>query len=183
MTIDHISFFCSSRNVALPLYGEIVLPLLTLLFEYGTRTIHYGGGDNGLMGVLYDKGTSLGMNVVGHNLKKWASPNLPNEFYYDNLVDRQYALVSSGQYYIILPGGIGTLYELTQVLCHNDVERRNKPVILYNPNHYFDGFLQLLEHSIRQGLTDLDRLHFHVIDSIHNFRQLLDNLSTIKSKL
>ena len=181
--MDHISFFCSSRNIALPGYGDIVLPLLTLLFEYGTRTIYYGGGDKGLMGLVYNKATSLGMNVVGHNLKKWASPNLPEEFYHDNLVDRQNALVQFGKYYIILPGGIGTLYELTQVMCHNDVEGRNKPVILYNHNGYFNGFLQLLGHSIREGLTDMDRLHFHIVDSINEFRLLLHTLSSPRSKL
>ena len=182
--MDHISFFCSSRNIALSSFGEIVLPLLTILYEIGgTRTIYYGGGDKRLMGHVYEKGTFLGMNVVGHNLKKWASPNLTQEFYHDNLVDRQNALVQFGQYYLILPGGVGTLYELTQVMCHNDVEAKNKKIILFNHNHYYDGFLQFLSHTIREGLSDMDRLNLHVVDSINDFRQLVIRLTTLTSKL
>jgi uncharacterized protein (TIGR00730 family) len=175
--MDHISFFCSSRTSAITLFGEIILPLLTLLYQEGdTRTIYYGGGDKGLMGLVYSHGSSLGMNVVGHNLQKWASKERTNEIYHETLSERQNALIESGNYYIILPGGIGTIYELTQVLCHNDVEDRGKKVILYNYNHYYDGFLQLLFHSATEGLTDMDRLHLYIVDTLDDMKQVVRNI-------
>jgi len=174
--MDHIGFFCSSRDIAISSFGEIILPLLSLLYSTGTRNIYYGGGDQGLMGKLYYYGTELGMNVIGHNLEKWSSPTLPNEILYTNLLDRQNGLVKVSQYYIILPGGIGTIYELTQVLCHNDVERVGKKIILYNYHHYYDAFIQLLKHMIEKGLTDMDRLELTVVRDIDELSVFIKNL-------
>lgn len=171
--MDHIGFFCSSREPAIPMYGHLILPLLTLLYEQGTRTIYYGGGDKGLMGLIYHHGTSLGIKVVGHNMKKWSQPELSNEILYERLVDRQNGLILASQYYIVLPGGIGTIYELSQVLCNNDVERLGKKVILFNSNNYYDSFETLINHSMKEGLTDRDRLEFTTVRNLIEFSSLV----------
>ena len=171
--MDHVGIFCSSRSLAISLYGEIILPLMVLLYNKGTRHVIYGGGDHGLMGLIYKEGTSLGMKVIGHNLERWSQPDFPHEIVYSSLLERQNGIVQSSQLYIILPGGIGTLYELMQVLCNNDVDKVGKNVILYNYDHYYDGFIFMLEHGVSVGLMDMDRLHFHIITNLEMLEEIL----------
>lgn len=172
--MDNIGIFCSSRGVAIPLYRGIIIPLLAMLYDMGTRHVLYGGGDNGLMGLIYHEGTELGMTVTGHNLERWSNPNqYRNEIVYTTLLDRQNGLIQASQMYIVLPGGIGTIYELTQVLCNNDVDKVSKKVILYNYDHYYDGFIMMIEHSVSIGLTDYDRLHFHIVTNPEELKQVL----------
>jgi uncharacterized protein (TIGR00730 family) len=167
-----IGIFCSSRESAAILFGGIVAPLLSFLYECGCKKIIYGGGDKGLMGVVYRESVALGMKVHGHNLERW-SQRFENEIVYTSLLERQNGLIQESQMYIVLPGGIGTIYELSQVLCHNDVEQVGKKVILYNYDHYFDGFIAMLQHSISLGLMDNDRLHFYIITSLDELKEIL----------
>jgi uncharacterized protein (TIGR00730 family) len=169
--MDNIGIFCSSREKSVILYKHIVYPLMVLLYEMGVRHILYGGGHNGLMGVVYNDAKSVGMSVTGHNLDRWSQPQF-NEIVYTSLLDRQNGLIRSSQSYLILPGGIGTIYELAQVLCHNDVEKIGKKVILYNYNHYYDGFISMLKHGVSLGMADNDRLELYIVTNIDELRAI-----------
>jgi uncharacterized protein (TIGR00730 family) len=138
----------------------------------GTRHILYGGGDEGLMGLIYHEGTALGMSITGHNLEKWSIP-YRNEIVYTSLMDRQNGLIQASQMYIVLPGGIGTIYELTQVLCNNDVDKMGKKVILYNYDHYYDGLIMMIKHSVSIGLMEYDRLTFHIVTNLEELKEVL----------
>ena len=176
--MDHIGIFCSSRGVAATLYQGIIIPLMVMLYDMGTRHVLYGGGDKGMMGLIYNEGTALGMTVTGHNLERWSTPDqYRNEIVYTTLLDRQNGLIQNSNMYIVLPGGIGTLYELMQVLCNNDVDKLGKKVILYNYDHYYDGFMMMIEHSVSVGLMDYDRLHFHVVTNLEELKEVLQNKS------
>jgi uncharacterized protein (TIGR00730 family) len=172
--MDHIGIFCSSRDQAVLLYKDIIHPLMLLLYKMGVRHILYGGGDKGLMGVVYHDARSVGMSVTGHNLDRWSQPHLDTEIVYTTLLDRQNGLIRSSQSYLILPGGIGTIYELSQVLCHNDVEKLGKKVILYNYNHYYDGFIDMLKQSISLGMIDNDRLDLYIITNLDELKSILE---------
>jgi predicted Rossmann-fold nucleotide-binding protein len=80
--------------------------------------------------------------ITGHNLTRWDP--LPDENVYNTLRERQSALVEDSDAYLVLPGGVGTMYELFQVLCENDVEKREKPVMVYDPTGVYQPLKELL---------------------------------------
>jgi len=169
-----VGIFCSSRDIALQ-YESIVVEVITTLFVMfkKTITIVYGGGTKGLMGIVYRECNNHGIHVIGHNLQKWTLPELSHEIIYPTLLERQQGIVESSDMYLIFPGGIGTLYELCHVLCNNDVENKNKMVIVYNVNHIFDTWLRFIDELIDKKLMDEDRLVLHIATSITELEHIL----------
>jgi predicted Rossmann-fold nucleotide-binding protein len=130
------------------------------------------------MGMILHEGTRLGMDVQGHNLHRWKLVDR-NEYLYPTLVERQRGLIDSSDMYLVFPGGVGTIYELFQVLCQNDVDRLGKPVILYNGFHFYSSILELLDKLIQQQLVDRERLYLYVV---HSQDELWATLSSISSQ-
>ena len=159
-----IGIFCSSKDSALPVFEQSVVMLMQILNEIGIRNIVYGGGKKGLMGIVYREAVMYRMNLIGHNLDRWSSPECENEILYHTLVERQAGLIASCHMFIALPGGIGTVYEIIQVLCHNDVDHIQKPVLLYNVNSFFTNLVVTLQDIHRNGLID-SNLGLAVINS------------------
>lgn len=170
-----VGVFCSSRQIAALQYETVVIQALHMLFFIFNKRIQisYGGGNKGLMGVVYRECISNGITVHGHNLQKWTLPELSQEKIYQNLLERQNGIIESSDMYLIFPGGIGTIYELCHVLCNNDVEDKNKIVIVYNIDHLFDTFLDFITELIDKKLMDRDRLVLHIVTSITEFEELL----------
>jgi predicted Rossmann-fold nucleotide-binding protein len=136
-----LAIFCSSKESLVPLFDDAVRQLIHHLEASGRITSFvYGGGDVGLMGLIRKYAT---LPVRGHNLPRW-NP-LPDEAVYDTLRERQCALVDDADAYLILAGGVGTMYELFQVLCENDVEKRDKPVFIYDPDQVYAPLQDLLD--------------------------------------
>ena len=169
-----VGIFCSSREIARTYENAIVDALFVLFSVYhGTLQLSYGGGNKGIMGLVRQEAISHQIPITGHNLEKWA---LPGEQIYPTLLERQKGIVDSSDMYLIFPGGIGTIYELCQVLCHNDVERLDKPVIIYNINGLFDTFVLFLEELIDKELMDRDRLVLYIVTNTEEFSLLLTRL-------
>ena len=168
--MNQVGIFCSSRENSVVLYRNIALQVLRILFEYGVLNVNYGGGDKGLMGIVYHESLRLGINIRGHNLERWSQPYLENEIVYATLAERQQGLVESSNVYVVLPGGIGTVYEMTQVLCNNDVDKKNKAVILYNVNHFYDGILDWMKKSADDGMTNLIQIQLYVVTNENDLR-------------
>lgn len=167
-----VGIFCSSRASAL-VYEHAVILMMSVLASHGITQITYGGGNNGLMGVVYRESLKHALPIVGHNLERWSLPHLDNEIIYTNLLDRQKGIMEMSDMYVILPGGIGTIYELTQTLCHNDVDRLGKPVIVYNIDHYYDTFLLFLTELIEKQVMDSDRIMLHSVTTPEELQTLL----------
>ena len=132
-----LGIFCSSKPYLVDQYQPLLHHILYQISLLSVvDTIVYGGGTNGLMGVVRQQAELHQLSVSGHNMLRW-NP-LPGEIIYDSLRTRQAGLIDDSHAYLILPGGMGTLHELIQVLCENDVHRIQKPVAIYDPeNIYF----------------------------------------------
>ena len=171
-----VGIFCSSRDSS-KIYKSIVLHLVTVLSKCAIRGIVYGGGDNGLMGIVQNAAQAYSIPIVGHNLERWKQDTAYTEFIYPTLLDRQKGLITSSDMYIVLPGGIGTIYELIQVLAHNDVEQLYKPIVLYNVDHIFDPLLDMFRELISQKLMDTKRLCLYIAQSETDIADILHQVT------
>jgi hypothetical protein len=144
----NITIFGSSKININKKYFEKSRELITKLNEHkNTINVVYGGGSQGLMGeIALFKG-----NVISSNITKFTEHSVEDEYVFDNIQDRQRKLTEVGDMYIILPGGYGTIYELMEVLTLNDIKEIKKPIIIYNIDNFFDGFINYFDELSQKG--------------------------------
>lgn len=167
----NITFFSSSKANLNKNYYEKTRELITKLNDYENKVnIIYGGGSEGIMGEV----SKFKGNLISSNVKKFVKPNTEDEYTFNNIQERQKKLLDLADMFIVLPGGYGTFYELMEVLTVNDIGEANKPIILYNIDNFFDGFLKYLDKLLKEGFLDhtLKEINVHVLndpDSIIKF--------------
>ena len=145
MKINSLSIFCGAHKGHDPIFEDEAIELVNLLAEYSIDIV-YGGGNVGLMKVISDRAVELGINVTGITLKslnefEQSNPNISKTVIVDDLFERKKAFIELSDGFIVLPGGIGSMDELLEVVVTNQLGLINKPVGLLNTNNYYDCLL------------------------------------------
>jgi uncharacterized protein (TIGR00730 family) len=161
----NITIFCSGIGDSIDKkYFEKTRELINKLNEYKNMiNIVYGGAKRGLMGeIAMFKG-----NLISSNLKQFVDPSMEDEYIFDNIQDRQNKLIELGDMYIILPGGYGTNYELIEVLTLNDIGESKKPIIIYNIDNFFDGFIKYFDELSKKRFLShkIKELNVHIFNN------------------
>ena len=123
-------------------------------------TCVYGGSNTGLMKKLADGALSAGGRVVGVTVKapkekEKFHPGLTRLHTVNTMHERKRLMTRLSDAFIALPGGIGTLEELFEVLTLNVMEFHAKPCALLNINHYWDRLTGFLDHAMDQGFMKI----------------------------
>lgn len=129
------------------------------------RDLVYGGGDAGLMGAVSRAHGGGKAKTVGI-IPKAIEPMVPHRDRVELIVTedmhrRKALMYEKSQGFIALPGGIGTMEELFEVLTWNQLGYLDKPVGLLNTRGFFDGLLVFLDAMTEKGFlrkTHRDRL-------------------------
>jgi len=115
----------------------------------------YGGGNVGLMGVLADSALAAGGLVTGIIPQSIADleiahTGLTTLHIVKDMQERKQLMGEISDGFIALPGGFGTLDELSEVMTYNQLRIYDKPVGILNVNGYFDGLLGFLDHCVEE---------------------------------
>jgi uncharacterized protein (TIGR00730 family) len=116
----------------------------------------YGGANIGLMGEVADAALTHGGRVEGVILDTFARVAHQRLHALDTVGDmrsRKAALAHRGDAFVTLPGGFGTLEELTEILVERQLGLHAKPLVLVNVDGFWDPLLALIEHQIALGLV------------------------------
>ena len=130
----------------------------------------YGGGKLGLMGVVADAALEAGGNILGV-IPKFLTKNLlldeerSTQIIVNDLSQRKAALIEHSDAFVVLPGGIGTLDEVIEVIAWRQLNQLNKPIGLLNVNSYFNPLLELFKHMITEGFLDKNTVDTLVIET------------------
>jgi uncharacterized protein (TIGR00730 family) len=166
--------YCGSRPGAEPAYAESARAVGHWIGSHGGQLV-YGGGCNGLMGVVAQSTLAAGGRVVGvipQALveKEWANHGCTELHVVENMHDRKRMMAERADAFLALPGGIGTLEEFFEVWTWRQLGYHDKPIGLLNQSGFYDGLLQFLHHTVHQQFmgdwqmdlvrtdTDLQRL-------------------------
>jgi uncharacterized protein (TIGR00730 family) len=130
------------------------------------HTLVWGGSDTGLMKVVADGVQESGGRLVGISvefLKHRARPDADEMVVTADLAERKAMLLARADALVILPGGLGTLDEATEILEQRKHGLHDKPVILLNADGFYDGLITQLRHMEAEGfltapLEDLMRV-------------------------
>lgn len=131
-----------------------------LLAERGL-TLVYGGSNVGLMAIIADEVLALGGRAIGvmpDNLieKEVAHPGLTEFIRCDSMSERKEIMMKMSDGFIAMPGGVGTLDELFEVMSWNQLGLMTKPLALLNTEGYWNGLLAFLDHSVREAFVRIE---------------------------
>tara|TARA_S200000501_G_scaffold354799_1_gene375856 strand:- start:5099 stop:5638 length:540 start_codon:yes stop_codon:yes gene_type:complete len=114
----------------------------------------YGGGALGLMGVAAKSANKKGVKIISVFPEYLDDPDIIFSEYQKvirtrNIVDRKKKMIQLSDIFVCLPGGIGTLDEITEVLSSAALGEHTKPIFLINTNNFWNPFVDLLGHMER----------------------------------
>ena len=130
------------------------------------HTLVYGAGNSGLMGAVSDAlieggGAAIGVTPQFFVLAEETRDDLAEVVISDDMSTRRNWMIDNGDAFIALPGGMGTLDEITEVMTYKRLGllgKVNKPVMIYNVNGYYDRLFSFLDDMRNQGFCrQLDR--------------------------
>ena len=146
--------YCGSRKGTTPAFETAAAATGRWIGEHGGQLV-YGGGNNGLMGIMADAALAAGGRVVGvipRALveKEWAKSDCTELHIVDNMHERKRMMAERADAFVALPGGIGTLEEFFEVWTWRQLGYHDQPVGLLNVQGYYDKLIDFLVHSREQ---------------------------------
>ena len=147
--------YCGSRSGSEPGFITVAQEVGRWIGEHQGQLV-YGGGNNGLMGVLADATLGAGGRVVGvipHTLveREFAKLDCTELHVVDNMHERKRMMAERADAFLALPGGIGTLEEQFEVWTWKQLGYHDKPLGLLNAAGYYDPLLAFLRSSLEKG--------------------------------
>lgn len=116
----------------------------------------YGGARVGLMGALADAALAAGGRVEGVILDTFARvahASLHDLVTVADMRSRKAGLAHRGDAYIVLPGGFGTLEELSEILVERQLALHHRPLVIVNHEGFWDPLLALIDRQVASGLV------------------------------
>lgn len=127
------------------------------------HTLVYGGGKAGLMGIVADSVLNAGGQVIGVipeflKNRELAHEKLTELYIVESMSERKRMMFDFAQAFIALPGGPGTLEEITEMISWSRIGQNPYPCMFYNVNGFYQMTKILYDQMVNQGfLTKDDR--------------------------
>ena len=152
-----VCVYCGSRLGDDPIYAETAQAVGRWIGEHQGQLV-YGGGLNGLMGVLADSAAQAGARVVGiiprtMVEREWARTACDELIVVDTMHERKRIMMERADAFLALPGGIGTFEEFFEAWTWRQLGFHDKPVGLLNQGGYYDALLAFRRHTAATGFV------------------------------
>lgn len=152
-----VCVYCGSRPGRLDVYQQATVEMGKAIAASKT-TLVYGGASRGLMGVLADTVMQAGGEVIGvipeclmH--KEIAHPRITELRVVPDLHTRKATMAMLADAFVALPGGMGTLEEITEMITWLQLGLHHKPIALLNTEGYFKALLDVFERMAREAFV------------------------------
>lgn len=147
--------YCGSRPGSNPAFAQTARAVGDWIGRHGGQLV-YGGGHNGLMGLVADATLAAGGRVVGIIPKalverEWAHKGCSELHVVDTMHERKRVMAERADAFLALPGGIGTFEEFFEVWTWRQLGYHDKPVGLLNMAGYYDALVAFLQSTVQQG--------------------------------
>lgn len=182
-TIRSICVFCGSSSGSEAIYTLKAHDLGRLLAEKNIALV-YGGSNVGLMREIADTMMEAGGKVIGvmpHTLieREVAHTGISEFHEVETMSERKALMDDLSDAFIAMPGGIGTLDELFEVMSWNQLELMDKPVALFNVADYYNNLMKFLDHSVNQRFVKPEHFQNLICESDENL--LLEKIENYKA--
>jgi uncharacterized protein (TIGR00730 family) len=156
--IRSICVYCGSSPGHDPSYLQAGHQLGRSLAQSGLRLV-YGGGTRGIMGAVSQGALKAGGRVLGiiprfllnKEATEAALDQLDELVVTDNMHQRKHKMFEESDAFVALPGGIGTVEEIIEIMTWAQLGHHRKPVVFGNVNGFWDPMLAMLDHMASAG--------------------------------
>ena len=164
-----ICVFCGANAGDRPAYADAARTLAALLVQRDL-TLIYGGGSIGVMGILADATLAAGGRVIGvlpeHLSRREVAHTGATEMHIvGSMHERKAMMARRADAFIALPGGLGTLEELFEVLTWSQLGLHAKPCALLNVDGYYDPLIAFLDNAVMRGFVQPRHRDMLLIDT------------------
>ena len=158
--IRSICVYCGSRPGHDPSHIAAGRALGKFIAENGLRLV-YGGGTKGIMGAVADGVLSNGGQVTGiipeflvdMEATRQSLGQLSELVVTEDMHQRKHTMFERSDAFVALPGGIGTLEEIVEIMTWAQLGRHEKPMVFANINGFWNPMMELLDHMREQGFV------------------------------
>lgn len=161
---------------------------LGALFAQSKIKVIYGGGGIGLMGVLADAVIANGGIITGvmpsfMNDEGWGHPQVRDMILTNDMGERKKNMFSRADAVVALPGGVGTLEELTEAITLKQLGLFNGPIVILNTLGFYKSLIDFFEHMIsnhflrieHKGIWTIANSPKDVLNALLNYTSWLDD--------
>jgi uncharacterized protein (TIGR00730 family) len=164
-----ICVYCGASPGADPLYAATARALAQVLVSHNIGLV-YGGGNVGLMGVLADEVLRLGgeaTGVIPRALveREVGHTGLTRLFVVKDMHERKAMMSELSDGFIAMPGGMGTLEELFEMLTWSQLGIHAKPVGVLNVNGFYDGLVGFIGHLRAEGFVRAEHAALMLVEA------------------
>jgi len=159
-----VCVFCGSSFGRDPAWRAAAEATGRLLAEHGAEVI-YGGGRVGLMGVVADAALAAGGRVTGIIPRHLARAEVEHGGLTElietaTMSERKVAMIDRSDAFVVLPGGLGTLDELLEVLTLRQLRQHAKPTVILDVGGYWSDLRRLFDRVVEEGYARPDIMGF-----------------------
>lgn len=175
----NITVYCGSRFGEKSEFKDRAIELGKWIVESG-HSLVYGGGNVGLMGTVANTVLEGGAKVYGIIPEFLLEQEKGHEGLYtleivQSMPERKTRMIKLGDAFIALPGGPGTLEEISEIISLRRLNRTEKPCIVYNIEGFYDSLKKLIDEMVDDGFLpaeDLSKVVF--VSNLDEIKAVLD---------
>lgn len=163
-----------------PALKQAVRELGTWIGESGNDLV-YGGSKVGLMGIIAESVLRAGGKVTGVEPQFFMEKELQYDavthlIVTETMAERKTKMIELGDVFVAMPGGTGTLEEISEVMSLLALDRLEAPCILYNLHGYYDSLKQLLDRMIAADLSsEYRQRNIYFVKNLDELQKVLDS--------
>jgi uncharacterized protein (TIGR00730 family) len=179
--VKKLCVFCGSADGFSPIYLEMARHLGEMMAKNNVGLV-YGGASIGVMGAIADAVLENGGVVIGVIPKtlisyEIAHKNLTELHIVEDMHQRKKMMYDRSDAFLSLPGGMGTLDEMFEILTWSQLKLHNKPCFIYNFMGFYDSLLAYLHHSHKEGF--IKEQHLDLLTEILDHEKLLKVVTSL----
>ncbi len=164
-----VAVYCGANPGNSPVYANAARALAGALVERNLALV-FGGGHVGLMGIIADEVLRLGGEVSGvipQQLvdRELAHPGLTRLFVVKDMHERKAMMAQLSDGFIAMPGGMGTLEELFEMLTWSQLGIHAKPIGVLNVSGFYDQLVGFLNHAHDQAFIRPEHAGLMMVES------------------
>lgn len=173
MRISNVCVYCGSSDGNEPAFIEAGAKFGRILARAGVGLV-YGGASIGVMGAMAKAVLAEGGRVTGV-IPEFLSKvevqlsDVSELIVTDSMHSRKWLMFERSDAFVALPGGIGTLEEVVEMLTWAQLGRHSQPIVIVNLDGFWDPLIDLLDHIIRTGFARSNiRRIYSVVDRVED---------------
>lgn len=175
---QRLCVYCGSKFGNDPGFRKLCHELAGEMVKHNIDLV-YGGGKVGLMGeiaysVLKNGGKVFGVIPKGLFQKEVAATEITRLYKVNGMHERKALMEKLSDFFVAIPGGLGTLDEFFEIITWRQIGIHKKPVALLNYKGFFDPLILQMADMVKKGFVDKD--HFKNVIIVNTPKQLIKKI-------